>query len=150
MNTNVPYRNGRRFETLLGWDPMRLFDDLMTRQPPGSELVWSAYPSPLHVKHGDEMATVAVDIPGVDAQDLELTFEAGNLSITGKRGEQTYRYSVALGDTIDPNNIEAQLDKGVLTVQAHKRPETKPRKILVGGTPQKALDSGESKQGRTS
>ena len=45
----------------------------------------------------------------------------------------------------DPNNIEAQLDKGVLTVKAHKRPETKPRKILVGGASQKALDSGEPK-----
>jgi HSP20 family molecular chaperone IbpA len=145
MNTNVPYRNGRRFETLLGWDPMRLFDELMSWQPPGSEVIWSAHPSALQVKHSDEMATVTVDMPGVDAQDLELTFEAGDLSIIGKRGEQTYRYSVGLGDTIDPNNIEAQLDKGVLTVQAHKRPETKPRKILVSGASQKALDSGESK-----
>ena len=133
MNIHVPYRNGRRFD----------FDDLMTWQPPGSELVWSAYPLPVNVKHSHEMATVTIDMPGVDTHDLELTFAAGNLSITGRRGEQTYRYSVALGDTIDPDNIEAQLDKGVLTVQAHTRPETKPRKILIG-TSQKALDT-ESK-----
>ena len=49
MNDPPPYRNGRRFGTVLGWDPMRLVDDLMTWQPPGSELVWSAHPSSLDV-----------------------------------------------------------------------------------------------------
>src|ERR1051325_10249499 len=101
MNNLSPYRNGRRFGTLLGWDPMRLFDDLVTWEPPGGELVWSAFPSPLQVNHTDDGASVTVDMPGVDAQDVDLTFEAGTLSITGKRGEQTYRYAVALGDTID-------------------------------------------------
>jgi HSP20 family protein len=124
---------------------MRLFDDLMTWQPPGSEVVWSALPSPLKVKHTDDDATIIVDMPGVDAQDLELTFDAGTLSITGKRGEQTYQYAVALGDDIDPDRIDAQLDKGVLTIHAHKRAEAKPRKILVVGASPKALDSGESK-----
>ena len=37
MNNLVLDRNGRRFGTLLSWDPMRLFDDLMTRQPPPTE-----------------------------------------------------------------------------------------------------------------
>ena len=143
MSSLAPYRNGRRFGTLAGWDPMRLFDDLMTWQPPGSEVVWSAFSSPVNVKHSDDGATITVDMPGVDPNDLDLTFEAGTLSITGKRGEQTYQYSVALGDTIDPNQIDAQLDKGVLTVHAHKRPEAKPRKILVACAAQQALDSGE-------
>jgi HSP20 family protein len=135
--------NGRRFGTLLHWDPMRLFDDLLTWQPPGSQVVWSALASPVSVEHTDDGATVTVDLPGVDASDLDLTFETGTLSITGKRGEQTYRYSVALGDTIDPDQIDAQLDKGVLTIHAHKRPEAKPRKILVAGAAQKTLESGD-------
>ena len=83
-------------------------------------------------------------MPGVDPKDLELTFDNGTLAIAGTRGEQTSRYSVALGDTIDPDAIEAKLDKGVLTVHAHKRPEAKPRKILVA-TPDHTLGSGESK-----
>lgn len=123
---------------------MRLFDDLMTWQPPGSEVVWSACSSPVNLEHSDDGATITVDMPGVDPNDLELTFETGTLSITGKRGEQTYQYSIALGDTIDPNQIDAQLDKGVLTVHAHKRPEAKPRKILVACAAQKTLDSAET------
>jgi HSP20 family protein len=110
---------------------MRLLDDLMTSQPPGSEVVWSAFQSPINVAHTEAGATITVDMPGVDPGDLELTFQNGTLAIAGQRGDHTYRYSVALGDTIDPDAIEAKLDKGVLTVRAPKRPEAKPRKILV-------------------
>jgi HSP20 family protein len=116
----------------------------MTSQPSGSEVVWSAYQSPIQLTHGNDGATITVDMPGVDPQDLELTFENGTLAIAGKRGERVYRYSVAIGDTIDPDTIEAKLDKGVLTVHAHRRPEAKPRKILVA-TADKAEEPGESK-----
>jgi HSP20 family protein len=142
MNNPAPYRNGRRFGTLLGWDPMHLFDSFMAWEPPGSEVVWSA--SPISVTQTEQGATVTVDMPGVDPADLELSFEKATLVITGKRGERTYRYSVALDDTFDPDRIEAQLDKGVLTIEAHKRANAKPRKILVKGA-QKSLDSGEPK-----
>lgn len=144
MNNLVPYRNGRRLGTLLSWDPARLFDDLMTWQPPGSEVVWPATRAPGNVAQTDDGATVTVDMPGVDSHDLELTFENGILSISGKRGEEIYRYVVSLGDTIDPDAIEARLDKGVLSVYAHKRPEAKPRKILVNAG-EKELGSGEPK-----
>lgn len=143
MNTKNTLRNGGRFATLLPRDPMRLIDDLMTWHV-GSEVVWSASPSPVHVTHDDERATLSVDMPGVDEQDLDLTYDAGKLSIVGKRGERTYRYSVALGDLIDPDRIEAHLRNGVLTVRAEKRPEAKPRKILVSGSSEKALERGES------
>src|ERR1700760_1653072 len=113
MSSLTPYRNGRRLTTL-GWDPMHLFEGLIPWQPPGSEVVWSAFSSRANVQHSDDGVTLTVDMPGVDPDDLNLTFEAGTLSIAGKRGQQTYHYSVALGNTIDPNQIEAQLDKGVL------------------------------------
>ncbi len=143
MNTYNTFRNGGRFATLLGWDPMRLIDDLVT-WPMGSEVVWSAYPSPVHATQDEDRATITIDMPGVDEQDLDLTYEAGQLAIVGKRGERTYRYTVTLGDSIDPDRIEAQLRNGVLTVRAEKRPEAKPRKILVSGASQKALGRGES------
>jgi HSP20 family molecular chaperone IbpA len=55
------------------------------------------------------------------------------LTITGQRGDQTYRYRVSLSDAIDPETFEANLDKGVLTIRASKRPEAKPRKIALNG-----------------
>lgn len=134
------FGNSRR-GSLLSWDPLRLFDDLV---PAGSPVLWSAYESPVRVRHDEDTATITVDMPGVADEDVDLTFQAGELAISGKRGDRTYSYRVELGDAYDPEHIEASLEKGVLTVQAHKRPEAKPRKIaLKGGRSQKQLSGGE-------
>jgi HSP20 family protein len=116
--------------SLLDWDPLRLFDDLV---PAGSQVLWSPYESPVNLQHDEGSAVITVDMPGVGDGDLDITYQAGELLVVGKRGERTYRYRVALGDAFDPDQIEASLDKGVLTVRAQKRPEAKPRKISLGG-----------------
>ena len=142
MTKMIPFSNARiGMPTLLGWDPLRLFDDLLNWNPAGGETLWSA--APVHVKHDDDRVLVTVDMPGVDAEDLDLTLEAGNLTIAGQRGERLYRYSVALGHEYDASTVEAQLDKGVLTISAAKRPEAKPRKIALKGSDQKTLESGD-------
>ena len=48
------------------------------------------------------------------------------------------RLGPLLDDTVDPVTIGATLDRGVLALHARKRPETKPRKILVNGAPAQA------------
>lgn len=133
--------NGHR-GTLLSWDPLSMFDDLLRWEPPGGQTVWSTVASPVRVESGDGGATITVDVPGVAPEDVDLTFDAGTLTITGKRGEQTYRYSVTLGDAFDPDGFEAQLAMGVLTVRAKKRPEAQPRKIAINAAA-KALRSGD-------
>lgn len=126
--------------SLLNWDPMRLFDDLV---PAGSRVVWSPYESPISVTNDDDGTLISVDMPGVDRDDVDITYQAGELLIASKRGERMYRYRIALGDAFDPDRIEADLDKGVLTVRANKRPEAKPRKIsLKGLLSRKQLEDG--------
>ena len=147
MTNIVRYDNGRGLgmPRLLGWDPLRVFDELMNWEPYGAQTVWSALPTPLRVRDDDDGATITVDMPGVDPEDIDLTLQNHMLTITGKRDEQTYRYTVALADSIDPNSFEAELAKGVLTVRALKRPETKPRKIALKGSDAKRLSDGKSK-----
>jgi HSP20 family protein len=142
MTSSMPYKNGRfGMPSLFGWDPARLIDDFFA--PFNGEVVWTA--APVYVKQEQDHALISVDMPGVDATDLDLTYERGSLAIAGKRGDRTYRYTVALGDDIDPDRIEADLDKGVLTIKAHKKPEAQPRKIALKGADQKRLGSGEAK-----
>lgn len=142
MNITTSSRNGRRFGTLL--DPMRLFDDLMTWEPAGSQMVWTAMARPVSVDYTAEGVSITVDMPGVHEADLDITFDAGTLSITGRRGDTASSYSVALERVIDPSTLEATLTRGVLTLTAQKRPEAKPRKILVNAL-QKSLDAGAAK-----
>jgi HSP20 family molecular chaperone IbpA len=126
-------------------DPLRLFDDLLSWEPVGGETVWAPYTPPVAIQNKEDGATLTVDMPGLGPEDVELTFQDGVLSIRGKRDQRSYAYSVTLGDAFDPDHIEAALDRGVLTVHAHKKPEAKPRKIaLQGASPQKSLDSGDT------
>lgn len=97
------------------------------------------------IEFNDAFELVA-DIPGVDAQDLEITAENGELTVSGKRpaldheqatrrrierasGEFTRRFS--LPDTADANAIEAKADKGVLIVRIPKKAQLQPRRIDV-------------------
>lgn len=143
MNTFAPFSNGRRFGSLLSWDPWRLVDDLLSWEPQGGETVWAPYTPPLKIQNTDDGATLTVDMPGIGPDDVELTFQEGVLAITGKRDQRSYAYRVTLGDAFDPDHIEAELERGVLTVHASKKPEAKPRKILLKGrSQQKSLESG--------
>ena len=123
---------------------MRLVDDLLNWEPLGGETVWAPYTPPVKVEHAEDGATLHVDMPGLGPDDVELTFQTGVLSIRGKRDQRSYAYQVTLGDAFDPDHIEADLDRGVLTVHAYKKPEAKPRRIaLKRGTQQKSLESGD-------
>lgn len=144
MNNLVTFSNGRRFGSLLSWDPLRLVDDLLRWEPPGGETVWAPYTPPIKIQNTDDGATLTVDMPGLAPDDVELTFQQGVLAIRGKRDLRSYAYRVTLGDAFDPDHIEAELEHGVLTVHAYKKPEAKPRKIaLKGASRQKSLGSGD-------
>ena len=141
---NNLYSNGRRAGSLLSWDPLRLMDDLLTWEPLGGETVWAPYTPPVKIQNSDDGATLSVDMPGVGPEDVELTFQGGVLSISAKRDQRNYAYRVTLGDAFDPDHIEAGIERGVLTVHAHKKPEAKPRKIALKGlSQQKSLESGD-------
>ena len=93
----------------------------------------------------DGKVLLRVEMPGVRKQDVELKVENNELRIVGKReapaAEQSYilkerrdgdfYQSYTLDDTIDQGNIEAALDKGVLTVTLHLKEEVKPRQITI-------------------
>ena len=89
---------------------------------------------------------VMVDIPGFDADSLRIQFENDVLSIEGERkpNEQKgetyllaerrvgkFARAFSVNVPIDADRIEADYDRGVLTVTLLKRAEAKPRKIDV-------------------
>jgi HSP20 family protein len=103
------------------WEPLRLFDEL--RWLDGGP----------HVHHTEDAITVTMDLPGVDAEDIDLTLERGVLEIFGKRDSRTYSAAVTVGTEIDADRIETDLKHGVLTITAPKLASAKPRRIALGG-----------------
>ena len=88
---------------------------------------------------------VELDVPGIDREDISLTFEKGTLQIsverkrptedrTGWREERAYgkvTRTLTLPESIDPESIDASVSRGVLHVSVAKTPEAQPKRIEV-------------------
>jgi HSP20 family protein len=87
-----------------------------------------------------------LDLPGVDADSIDLTVEQNVLTVHAERkapvGEGAERviaeraYGVFtrqlfLGDTLDVDNLRADYDAGVLTITIPVAEQAKPRKVEV-------------------
>jgi HSP20 family protein len=102
------------------------------------------------IKETDEQFLLTADLPGVKTADIEITAEAGVLTIQGERhAEKTdeskgyqrfervtgkFLRRFTLPDTADVEQISATTDNGVLTVAIAKQVKAKPRKITVAAT----------------
>ena len=98
------------------------------------------------IEREDELLLMA-DIPGVKADDININYENGQLSLHAKvdprQDEASTEYLVReygvgdfyrnfqVGEGIDPSRIEADVKNGVLTLRLPKAEAVKPRKIAV-------------------
>ena len=135
------------------WDPfreLRRVDDVFTRRfrdyRYGSGQV-GAWPVPLDISHQDDSVVVKASIPGIKAEDLEVTIEDGRMTIEGKTGVESderqggyvvrerrtgsfYR-AIRLPETVDADGAESVYENGVLTVTLPKQASRKARKVEV-------------------
>ena len=99
------------------------------------------------IKEEVDKFVIHADIPGVKPEDIEVSMEAGVLTVKGekeseaktekegyKRVERTYgsfyrRFS--LPDTADSDAINAKCKHGVLEITIPKREAVKPKRISV-------------------
>jgi len=149
--------------TMMRWDP---FQDLRNAQEEMAQMnPMLAQALGLQAQQGSGRATtttwapaldiserkdaylVTVELPGVEADDLEITLEDGLLTIQGERhsaqdsSEQqfhrverhygAFRRSITLPAQVQAEQIEASLENGVLQVVVPKMEEAKPKRIQV-------------------
>jgi len=92
---------------------------------------------------------IQVELPGLTAEDVQLTMENGTLTIRGEkksaatgneggvhRVERSYglfERSFALPETVDADQVSATLENGVLTVTLPRAEKAKARSIEVKG-----------------
>lgn len=87
-----------------------------------------------------------IDIPGANPDDIEITAEKGELTISGKRGADSidsatvrraerargeFKRRFQLPETADTDGIEAKADLGVLTIHIPKKAQLQPRRIDI-------------------
>src|SRR6201993_5148354 len=144
------------------WDPFREFSTLqdrmnsLFRQNYGTEgreesLTTSSFAPAVDVYEDEHQVTLKIEVPGVDEKDIDVRIENNVLTVHGERKfekeekEENFRRverqygsftrSFTLPTTVDPENVQADYDKGLLKVQLAKKAEAKPKqiKVNVGG-----------------
>jgi HSP20 family protein len=159
-----PIGPGEVIVMVMRFDPFREVDrqvqQLANRmQESSGAMAMDAY------RRGDTVF-VHFDLPGVDADSIELTAEQNTLTVRAdrrwtpepedqilaqERPQGAFMRQLMLGEHLDPQHVEAAYEDGVLTVEVPVAPAAKPRKIEIRGSGQRrgAIDveagSGGSK-----
>jgi len=128
----------------------RLFDSFL-REPieslSDSVGAWSRWTPALDVTESDSAVTVRAELPGIDANDLEISVTGNRLTIAGEKKETVERKdqdvshresrygsfsrSVVLPAAVDQEKVSAEYVDGVLTVTLNKTPAATAKKIPV-------------------
>jgi HSP20 family protein len=105
--------------------------------------------------------TVEFDLPGINADTLEVRAENNTLTVraeraggeseeqvsyvTAERPRGTFSRQISLGDGLDLDNVSADYTDGVLTVTLPIAEKAKPRQIKVGhGGSHRVIEQGSS------
>lgn len=144
---------------LTRWDPFRelmtirntmdrLFDSAMA----GSPTTWQpvTWDLALDVAESENEFTVKASIPGINPDDLEITFTNNTLTIKGETTEEkevekahyhlrerrygSFARSITLPAGIEADKIQANYEAGVLRLRLPKTEEVKPKKIAIRTT----------------
>ena len=159
----LPMLRDRLFPTFPDqWNDLRREVDSLFDSAISGTFVGSSWLPAMDFEESEKGARLTFEVPGVDPENLSVTFENGVLTVSGEkrleretkgenggRGGYERRYgrferSVVLPPTVDADHISAQSRNGVLTIELPKRPEAMPRQIQIGvGEEQKQLRSGK-------
>jgi HSP20 family protein len=137
----------------------RMFDAGLT--PAGTNWYPSKWDLALDVAETDEAYVVKASLPGIDPDDLEITYDSHILTIKGEiRKEDDFederyhlrerRYgsfsrSISLPYTVKADKIEASYEAGILKLNLPKSEEARPKRIKVrNGSDAKKLIEGKA------
>jgi len=107
----------------------------------------SAFPV-VDVTESEQAVTVRAEIPGINADDVDVSVAGETITISGEKPDRTvehfenlyshiesrsgsFRRTIQLPTAIDPEQVTADSENGVLTVRMPKREPSKSTKIKV-------------------
>ena len=151
------------------WDPFRemvsmrravdrLIENSMGGEDWNQQIEWSL---PLDVVEDEGAYVVKASIPGIKPEDLEITYNKGMLTIKGEvkdetettKGEYhlrerrygTFTRSISLPAAVKPDDIQASVENGTLTLKLPLSEEIKPKRIAVNSGSEPKVISAKNK-----
>ena len=153
---------------LTRWDPFRELSTLQNRMSrlfeeqygSGREesLTAGAFVPPVDIYEDEHSIQLKLEVPGIEEKDLDVKVENNVLTVSGERKfekeekEENFRRverrygsftrSFTLPNTVNPEDVSANYENGILKIKLGKRAEAKPKQIKVNiGEGSKILDA---------
>ena len=142
----------------------RLFRESYSPEGPEEALTTTSYAPPVDIYEDEHNITLKLEVPGIDEKDIDVRIEGNTLTVHGERKiekeekEENFRRverqygeftrSFTLPSSVDPGQVSAHYDKGVLKINLAKKAEAKPKQIKVTCWQREDTRSQSSRQGR--
>jgi HSP20 family protein len=135
----------------------RLFRESYSPEGPEEALTTTSFAPPVDIYEDEHTVTLKLEIPGIDEKDIDVRIENNTLTVHGERKiekeekEENFRRierqygsftrSFTLPSSVDPAQVSANYDKGVLKIALAKKADAKPKQIKVNVGSEKTLDA---------
>ena len=159
---------------LTRWEPLREFSTMQDRMnrmnrlfresysPEGPEeaLTTTSFAPPVDIYEDEHNVTLKLEVPGIDEKDIDVHIDNNTLTVHGERKiekeekEENFRRverqygsftrSFTLPSSVDPAQVSADCNRGVLKIKLAKKAEAKPKQIKVNVGNEKTLEAKAS------
>ena len=153
---------------LTRWEPFREFSPMEERlnrifrasfnpERPEEALTTTSLAPPVDIYEDEHKIALKIEVPGIDEKDIDVRIEGNTLTVHGERKlekeekEENFRRverhygsftrSFTLPGSIDPGQVSADYDKGMLKISLPKKAEAKPKQIKVNIRGEKAHEA---------
>ena len=135
----------------------RLFRESYSPEGPEEALTTTTLAPPVDIYEDEHNIILKIEVPGIDEEDIDVRIQDNTLTVHGERKiekeekEENFRRverqygsftrSFTLPSSVDPGQVSARCDKGVLNINLTKKAEAKPTQIKVNVGGEKTLEA---------
>jgi HSP20 family protein len=135
----------------------RVFRESYNPEVPDESLTTTSFAPPVDIYEDEHNITLKLEVPGIEEEDIDVSVGNSTLTVHGERKiekeekEENFRRverqygsftrSFTLPSSVDPGQVIAHYDKGVLKIKLAKKAEAKPKQIKVNVGSEKTLEA---------
>jgi HSP20 family protein len=125
----------------------RIFRESFNPESPEEAVTTANFAPPVDVYEDEHNITLKIEVPGIDEKDINVSIENNTLTVRGERRFEkdekeenfhrvermygSFTRSFTMPNTVDPEEVSAHYEKGVLKIRLAKKAEAKPKLIKV-------------------
>src|ERR1700745_141230 len=135
----------------------RLFRESYSPEGPEEALTTTSFAPPVDIYEDEHNIILKLEVPGIDEKDIDVRIDNNTLTVHGERKmekeekEENFRRverqygsftrAFTLPSSVDPGQVSAHYDKGILKISLAKKAEAKPKQIKVNVGTEKVLEA---------